>query len=961
MGFTTWSCLIALQSRHAPLAHKKYGLPKGRVPHMDPKQYQSFRRSESPPTNPSAPNTPMTSTEHLGVAVKIDTAGSVSDDEIEHLNLQEVKNVSGNKDLSHSNWASPSVNCEHMFSSTPTPTNRYAVHTNLGPEQTKSSSRWLDPKAKKFVRSSSQSHGSPAKNEVLLHRSSDSRISMAEVESIIKIEGQSPKTSGMPELEKLNSRKNTADVVSPINDLPHMRPVQPNTSVEASRSAYANLTDTSYKPTYEEMCDRTSRWYLPPHARPNRPVANASTKDENKNEKIAKGQTCLSDTPGGLTMGQAQTPIRSDEMAMAESESTVDQDRLRIFQQKQRTINVAQDIGIKTNSRNQYASSTSSSNISSDSGIVITTLPVNGGEQEHSGISAASKHTEKSPMEHRQHKDDHVKNNVGVQLSIPSMTTTKLPSQQEWSLKPASSTDTQSPSTSSTIDRTNHKENEEDKSTPVCSQPAKIATRSNYEASYVLPHMRTKENLAYSIARSNKNTDKDTQSSRSLSTSSEGASAQGALLEPKQSPVQHHETSSSAVLDTKTDHENILAVQKDTPAAVTNFTATQNGYLAPEDEFMKAAASSKRPPTTYGTSSINMSKDTKHASGYRNASTNPLWTTITDVASFASAVKSKEKSQPKAAKYYYRQNDEETADNDTKNSKSTVEIDNSVAQKTRVGSSLANAIDESGFKVDMTKNDAGQFESELSAKRQSIREEGAEVSGKSDNTIRETSTSPQDANVTSKQVALKLQSSPTGEHKPVLCSTNVESYAQGNPTFQEVVLKEINEHEKLKQLENGHSLTKEKLAAVGGLTRVAHSISASSVVAFTTSGVEDHETNKEVPMEVSLAIQDHHELADWNGEMMPPPCDWEYDRPMFDASTHLTDTVMKWLPPCPKDQVDMKSKLFSSEQTSGGVVVAIAHTIDESGFLSPPADFKPKQGDYRYYDLVPTSELICHR
>jgi hypothetical protein len=82
---------------------------------MDPKQYQSLRSSQSPPSNPSAPNTPVASAENGMMVINVEAPISMSDEDVEHLSLQEIKSLSGGVGIGASIWASPGARREYHF------------------------------------------------------------------------------------------------------------------------------------------------------------------------------------------------------------------------------------------------------------------------------------------------------------------------------------------------------------------------------------------------------------------------------------------------------------------------------------------------------------------------------------------------------------------------------------------------------------------------------------------------------------------------------------------------------------------------------------------------------------------------------------------------------------------------------------------------------------------------------
>jgi hypothetical protein len=80
---------------------------------MDTKQYQSLRSSQSPPSNPSAPSTLVASAENPMAVVKVEVPKSMSDEDGEHLSLQEIKYLCGGFGIGSSIWATPGVRREY--------------------------------------------------------------------------------------------------------------------------------------------------------------------------------------------------------------------------------------------------------------------------------------------------------------------------------------------------------------------------------------------------------------------------------------------------------------------------------------------------------------------------------------------------------------------------------------------------------------------------------------------------------------------------------------------------------------------------------------------------------------------------------------------------------------------------------------------------------------------------------
>ncbi|EPE36122.1 Acyl-CoA N-acyltransferases (Nat) [Glarea lozoyensis ATCC 20868] len=539
-------------SRWAPASHKKYGLPVGRISYMDPKSYQSFRSSASPPSNPTAPNTPIASIEHATTAIKIEAPGSASDDDVEHLSLHDIKLLSGGKGLSSSSWATPGLKQPTL--------NR--------PAQTRTTSSWMNPLSQNFVPASSSRHDSVAEDDRSSSESSNMKTSSPHAGYVTKGDALTAKAA---------SHKEPSCVDRSNHSRPHNKSTQMSSDSKSSQLAIESVMDASYTPTYEEICNRESPWYKPPHMRSITDCPKPATKSSmDPNHTPTYEEMCDRASPW-------YKPPHMRPKAPVKAMDKVDRE-----------------------AHANSSSSSSSSDFSSDSGIIVTTLPSCIREVQQSDRLEESLAVERASPKHHATVTEHARSKNAGEPGVPS----------------------------------------------------------GPEVPYVLPHLRTTESHVKTKKPDSPAVAQYTPSLSSVNASSGGAPVQSGT-KAEQLPVKKFDINHCPVVEHTTRQESIDSGRltksdksSTTPAA---------SKLASQNDFMRASAARPK-QAAYRSSSPKAAGNSGFSPRFTNASINPLWTTTTDAKSFIAAVKAKEVLQPKSAQRYYRKQDEGNGNSPVKSS-----------------------------------------------------------------------------------------------------------------------------------------------------------------------------------------------------------------------------------------------------------------------------------------------------
>jgi hypothetical protein len=723
-----------------------------------------------------------------------------------------------------------------------------------------------------------------------------------------------------------------------FNSLPHTHPAQLNNTVSTLKAKFMAPMDWGHTPTYEEMSDRASPWYRPPHARPRKPTQSLGTEAES----MVKGtpmerSLCHADKSDRITTNQIEPFIQSQKLVVSGSVSTPNPNMQDHYQAHQRHHDLTYNLKDKINSIAQsHASNTSSSNVSSDSGIIVITVqPEFRAEQYNNNLTAPHAANGTGCLTQEEVLTTHSEANVKDELISPSSAEARIPPHMRRPAKTGSNSDAPLALTlHSTTDGHMHNKMTNDMS--VSANMAAANSQRNDQAHYVLPHMKGIEHRTCQKDPTLTSAAECTSSSRSLSTSSGGAPVQ--TTPPKiQQPITKQcvvVPSLPTIATRKPDNFDSVHLSMFTTGK--NASELPKSYLATENEFLKAAAARPKPSTIrYKSGPSKPFRDPGISATFKNASTNPRWTTTTDTDSFLAAVKSKEDSQPITAKHYYRQHEEENkvvptdtcgimeiSDRGPLQERSVhtsifkpvvssvvreATRDKKVSQRTKLPH-----IQDSNLVTTTTKVRCGASSSDTSKPQTT---QLAQHSSTHTNTI------PQAKHV--KRLILE-QNGPDGE---------IPSHA--SLCFEQQVLLEIKAQEQLRLTANGQPLTKNTLEIVTGFAPRSFVSSLDAFEGNFSDFSDDNEQPKEgVRARQGIPAQD--ELCDWDYNVMPPPCDWENDRPKFDSSSYLNAYIMEWSTQPSNDRVDVTSKLFASEITSNGVTVAIAHPIAFFKFTPPP-------------------------
>jgi hypothetical protein len=685
-------------------------------------------------------------------------------------------------------------------------------------------------------------------------------------------------------------------------------------------------TEDDYIPTYEEMADRASPWYLPPHARPTRHTQTSIAKENLDTRSVVTGSTYGNARSGASTTKNLEShkyPLRSPAKFTGPNTYSNTQGEQ---QDQGRYSTIVQELENKIR-LDSIASNASSSNVSSDSGIIVTTLSAERGTQDADCLVAPSAVETLVPSQ-----NGNIRVNTGLSVKNESNTPTDdtskiLPHMRGLSVARSAIDQTTPAITSSTTDGSARQQATVNLSV---SFDTTILTSSS-QTLCVLPHMRDSGSPQPRNQHNSGMVINYTPSLSSVSTSNGGALVQETLLTAEQPVTQQHAAVIDPSIILKSNQEEIGAVEKTNPNSGGSSTQVAQGYLAPEDVFLQAvAARSMQLATTRKADTLKAPRKDGISSRYANPSVNPLLMNTTDADSFLAAAKSKENLQPGAGKQSYRQQWQDPEDVLAEYFGATNTGETFHQEKTPIISkspALSKVLAETG---------AHEIQVPHTTKQSEI---GVETNASCEAVIREDSDT---RNLQLEQLNTRckvLDNPEKQQNKSTLAQHDPQQITppQGSPTVAEEILSEIKAPRKLAENVENHPLTRDSLERIAGCFPRS---STSSLKASEGNGSDDI-MDESVPKEGVRATQGipaHEQLADWEGNWMPPPCDWENDRERFDPSTSLREYVLEWCMQPPDTRIDMNSRLFASGTTLGGVDPFIAYPITDSEFISPPKD-----------------------
>jgi hypothetical protein len=726
--------------------------------------------------------------------------------------------------------------------------------------------------------------------------------------------------------EKAKCQEEESDTTLCVNNVPLACPLQLIEGGNACNIEVAKSTEPDYTPTYEEMTDRASPWYRPPHARPKRHAQTSSTARGSLDIDESLTRSIWGNTRSGASTtknieSETYPPRSSVSILVPVPYSNTQEER----QAQGRGGDIIRDLENKMG-LDSVVSNASSSDVSSDSGIIVTTLST---EREGKDVVFSISHPimDNSAPVQREIAFGYANLNVKNEDIAPTTAPSKaLPHMRGFCAT--------TPTTLSSINSSATNASAQEQMTGSLAASCNTTNRTSLGESqtmYVLPHMRDSGSSDQNNLQSSSVEMDYTPSLSSVSTSNGGALVQETLVTAQQPSPQQHTAVFAPDITLEPIQEEISDGKPTDPKSDRGSTALPQGYLATEDAFLKAvAARSKQLTTTHRADTPKAPEYAGISSRYANASLNQDWMNTTDANSFLAAVKSKEHSQPVAAKHYYHQQSQNTRNIPTEGMVATT-TNKASRQKSSTPVTVNSPAVE---KACATKIVGHEAQTQQTPEQNQILVE-SKVSCEAvilDNSeartvrLEQVNTACKDPNFLTKQ-----QNESTVAHR----DSHTTSPLQKASYFTKKVLSELEESQKL--LQNNNPLTRISLERV---TSCAPRSSTSSVQA-SEGNVSHFMVDKNVPKEGVRSEQGepaHRELLDWNSNWNPPPCDWETDRAKFNSSSFLPEYILEWCMQPSYTPIDMTSKLFTSGSNIDGSNPTMPYPNVHFKFTLPPED-----------------------